>query len=232
MHDVFNSYITGGKLSQQIEMLGFLASPQPTYKSPRGCIPRCLRRGCLFLCGTRRFLMQYRRSKITGASYFFTLNLAERNRTLLVDEFDLLRDVINRVKKQHPFILDAMVVLPEHLHTILTLPVNDMDYATRWMLIKSGFSRQLPKQEKINASRKRKGERGIWQRRYWEHLIRDENDFERHVDYIHYNPVKHGHVKMAVDWSYSTIHQYIKNGLLDKDWGNDNNDIGTQCGET
>ena len=176
--------------------------------------------------------MKYRRANITGGTYFFTVNLAERNKTLLVDEFDILREVINKVKKQHPFVLDAMVVLPEHLHAILTLPQNDKDFATRWMLIKSGFSRQLPKQEQINKSRKRKGERGIWQRRYWEHLIRDENDFEKHVDYVHFNPVKHGYVKMAVDWPYSTIHEYIMKNLLDRHWGYDKNDIGMGYGES
>jgi len=106
--------------------------------------------------------MKYRRSDVAGGTYFFTVNLADRNQTLLVDEFDILRDIINKVKKQHPFCLDAMVVLPEHLHALLTLPPDDNDFATRWMLIKSGFSRQLPKLEKINKSRKRKGERGIW----------------------------------------------------------------------
>ncbi len=169
--------------------------------------------------------MLYRRLQITGGSYFFTVNLAERNRTLLVDEFDLLRGVFNKVKKKHPFVLDAMVVLPEHLHVMFTLPPDDNDFAKRWMLIKSGFSRQLPKQEKINKSRKNKGERSIWQRRYWEHLIRDDNDFKKHVDYIHYNPVKHGYVKMAVDWPYSTVHQFIKRGVLDKAWAGD-------CGES
>jgi putative transposase len=175
--------------------------------------------------------MQYRRSDIKGGTYFFTVNLAERNKTLLVDGFEILREVINTVKKQHPFILDAMVVLPEHLHAIFTLPPDDKDFTTRWMLIKSGFSRQLPQQEQINKSRKRKGERNIWQRRYWEHLICDENDFEKHVDYIHFNPVKHGHVKVAVDWPYSTIHEYIRKGLLDSHWGHDNNDIGMGFGE-
>ncbi|HED32800.1 MAG TPA: transposase [Gammaproteobacteria bacterium] len=162
--------------------------------------------------------MKYRRSDITGATYFFTVNLENRKNTLLVDEFHLLRDVINKVKKRYPFRLDAMVVLPEHLHALLTLPPGDNDFAGRWTLIKSGFSRQLPKQEPVNKSRKCKGERGIWQRRYWEHLIRDDNDFEHHVNYIHYNPVKHGYVKQPVDWKYSTIHQFIEKGLLDKNW--------------
>ncbi len=168
--------------------------------------------------------MRYRRANVKGGTYFFTVNLAERNKTLLIDEIDKLRVAINKVKKQHPFKLDAMVIMPDHLHALMTLPINDNDYATRWMLIKAGFSRQLPKLEKIDNSRKTKGERGIWQRRYWEHLIRDDNDFEKHVDYIHYNPVKHGYVKFAVDWPYSTIHDYISRGIINASWGgiNDN----------
>ncbi|MCF6203887.1 MAG: transposase [Methylococcaceae bacterium] len=163
--------------------------------------------------------MRYRRADIKGGTYFFTVNLANRKNTLLVDEFDILRGVINKVKKQHPFKLDAMVILPEHLHALFTLPEDDNDFAKRWMLIKAGFSRQLPKLESVNNSRKKKGERGIWQRRFWEHLIRDELDFERHVDYIHFNPVKHGYVERAVNWQYSTIHDYIKRGVLDENWG-------------
>jgi len=163
--------------------------------------------------------MRYRRADIKGGTYFFTVNLADRKNTLLTDEITILRSSFNRVKKRHPFQLDAMVVLPEHLHALLTLPQNDSDFATRWMLIKSGFSRQLPRQEYIDDSRKRKGERGIWQRRYWEHLIRDEKDYAKHFDYIHYNPVKHGYVRQAVDWPYSTIHRYIAEGLLNRNFG-------------
>ncbi len=143
--------------------------------------------------------MQYRRANITGATYFFTVNLANRKNTLLIDEFDQLRIVINKVKKQHPFKLDALVILPDHLHAIWTLPAHDNDFAKRWMLIKAGFSRCIPDDELINKSRQKKGERGIWQRRYWEHLIRDEDDYEKHVNYIHYNPVKHGYVNAAID---------------------------------
>ncbi|MBL4743191.1 MAG: transposase [Cycloclasticus sp.] len=163
--------------------------------------------------------MQYRRADIKGATYFFTLNLANRKNTLLVDYIDALRDSIRHVKQKHPFELDAIVILPEHLHAIITLPEGDNDYAKRWMLIKSGFSRQIPKTEQINPSRIAKRERGIWQRRYWEHLIRDDRDYENHVNYIHYNPVKHGYVKKASDWPYSSIHRYIKNGAIKKDWG-------------
>jgi len=176
--------------------------------------------------------MKYRRADVKGGTYFFTVNLAERSNTLLVDEIDILRATINKVKQNHPFKLDAMVVLPEHLHALFTLPQNDNDFATRWMLIKSGFSRQLPKQERVSDSRKAKGERGVWQRRYWEHLIRDDNDFARHVDYIHYNPVKHGHVKRAVDWPYSTVHYYVEQGLVAADWGCENSSEEAEFGET
>lgn len=163
--------------------------------------------------------MQYRRVKTSGGCYFFTLNLAERNKALLTDEIDILRNVLNKVKRQHPFKLDAMVVLPDHLYALLTLPIDDHDYSTRWALIKANFSRQLAKTEKINKSRQSKGERGIWQRRFWEHLIRDELDYENHVNYIHYNPVKHQYVDRAVGWPYSTIHRYISKGIINSDWG-------------
>jgi putative transposase len=110
--------------------------------------------------------MQYRRSNIKGGTYFFTINLAERCRTLLTDEIDTLRNVMKVVKKEHPYHIDAIVVLPDHLHALWTLPKGDNDYPKRWMLIKSGFSRCIIKGERVSASRKRKGERGIWQRRY------------------------------------------------------------------
>ncbi len=163
--------------------------------------------------------MQYRRYNVKGATYFFTVNLANRESTLLVDEFDKLREIMNKVKKDHPFILDALVVLPEHLHALWTLPVGDSDFSKRWILIKAGFSRQLPKNERVNKSRLKKGERGIWQRRFWEHLIRDDVDYENHVNYIHNNPVKHGYVERAIDWRYSTIHYYVKRGIVCSDWG-------------
>lgn len=163
--------------------------------------------------------MRYRRANVKGGTYFFTVNLAERHRRLLVDHVDVLRAVVAQVKRRHPFHIDAFVVLPDHLHAIWTLPEGDADFARRWMLIKAGFSRHLAKGERRNASRMGKGERGIWQRRYWEHLIRDDGDFERHVDYVHYNPVKHGHVARAADWAYSSVHRYIAAGMVGPDRG-------------
>ena len=163
--------------------------------------------------------MQYRRADVKGGTYFFTVNLAERNKTLLVDYIDDLRNAIKTVINNHPFKIDAFVVLPDHLHAIWTLPKNDADFATRWGLIKSGFSRCIPKTERINKSRITKGERGIWQRRYWEHLIRDDLDYKRHMDYVYYNPVKHGYVESVLDWPHSSFHRDVNRGIYPADWG-------------
>jgi putative transposase len=163
--------------------------------------------------------MRYRRARVAGGTYFFTVNLAERDRTLLVDHVDLLRSAMGHMKAGHPFNIDAVVILPDHLHTIWTLPEGDCDYPVRWALIKAGFSRRISSAEQRNESRFSKGERGIWQRRYWEHVIRDELDYERHVDYIHYNPVKHSHAHRSSDWPHSSIHRQIAAGRADRDWG-------------
>ena len=163
--------------------------------------------------------MQYRRAKEKGGTYFFTVNLADRKSNLLVEYVEGFRDVVKKVKQQHPFHIDAMVVLPDHLHAIWTLPKEDADYPKRWMLIKSGFSRRIPKSEYRRKSRISKGERGIWQRRYWEHMIRNDRDFEQHVNYIHYNPVKHGYVEKAAEWKHSSIHRYIIEGVIGHNWG-------------
>ena len=165
--------------------------------------------------------MEYRRADTQGGTYFFTVNLAERKKTLLTDNWDLLRGSLMQVKTAYPFKIDAMVILPDHLHVMWTLPPGDADYATRWMLIKSNFSRGIPKDERINASKRKKRERGIWQRRYWEHQIRDQNDYSRHLEYIHYNPVKHGYVMNAEDWYHSTLKHCIRQGLVDSGWASD-----------
>jgi putative transposase len=152
--------------------------------------------------------MQYRRVFIAGGCYFFTVTLADRKSDLLVREIDCLRAAVKTVKQNHPFEINAMVVMPDHLHCLWTLPRNDYDYSTRWALIKANFSRRIAKNELIKTSRLKKGERGIWQRRFWEHTIRDERDFYSHIEYIHYNPVKHGYVSNAQDWPHSSIHQF------------------------
>ena len=163
--------------------------------------------------------MQYRRADAAGGTYFFTVNLAERRSDLLVRHIDSLRAAMKSVKDAHPFAILAMVVLPEHLHAIWHLPPDDADYPLRWSLIKAGFSRRLAKGEHICASRQAKHERGIWQRRYWEHQIRDEIDLARHVNYIHHNPVKHGWVTHPVDWPHSTLHGYIEREMASPNWG-------------
>jgi putative transposase len=166
------------------------------------------------------FIMRtYLRNRTPGALYFFTVNLAERRgNTLLTDRIDHLREAFRRTFATHLAVMDAAVVLPDHLHCIWQLPPGDDDYPARWRLIKSHFSRSLEPGERRSESRLRKGERGIWQRRYWEHLIRDEQDYARHVDYIHYNPVKHGLVASAKDWPYSTFFRWVSRGVYTEDW--------------
>ncbi len=145
-------------------------------------------------------MRNYIRSRVSGGTYFFTVNLAERhNNDLLIRHIDILRQAVAYTKRRHPFNIDGFVVLPEHLHAIWTLPVNDANYSMRWRLIKSYFSRNIAKTEHISTSRRKQGERGIWQRRFWEHSIRDDKDFENHMDYLHYNPVKHGYVNSVAD---------------------------------
>ncbi|MCB2262269.1 MAG: transposase [Candidatus Thiosymbion ectosymbiont of Robbea hypermnestra] len=161
----------------------------------------------------------YRRWRVPGGCYFFTVNLARRkNNSLLVQHINLLRKAFRKVKQAHPFHLDAVVVLPEHLHCVLTLPDGDDDYSMRWRQIKSAFSEKLPPIEYRSHSRRHKNERGIWQRRFWEHVIRNEEDYAAHVDYVHYNPVKHGHVERVIDWPYSSFHRYVTCGLYPMDW--------------
>ena len=130
--------------------------------------------------------MRYRRTLVAGATYFFTLNLADRRCCLLVDHIEALREAVRDVKQAHPFQIVAWVVLPEHMHAIWSLPPGDSDYSLRWNQIKGAFSRRIPSGEAVSPSRARKRERGIWQRRFWEHLIRDDLDLVRHVDYVHY----------------------------------------------
>jgi putative transposase len=163
-------------------------------------------------------MTNYRRNFVAGGSFFFTVNLTDRRSRLLTDNIELLRKAFRYTRARHPFHIEAIVVLPEHLHTIWTLPPGDLDYAMRWRLIKTLFSRELPKDEKISESRLGKKERGIWQRRYWEHTLWDELDFARHADYIHFNPVKHGHVKAVGEWPYSSFHRFVESGIYPADW--------------
>ena len=162
--------------------------------------------------------MRYRRANAAGGTYFFTVNLADRSSRLLVEHIDALRHAVLKVRYRHPFESVAWVVLPDHLHAVWTLPPSDADFSTRWMLIKAEFSRGIEREEFICRSRQRKGERGVWQRRFWEHQIHDGEDLERHVDYVHFNPVKHAYASRASDWPYSSIHRYLQVGDLSPDW--------------
>lgn len=156
--------------------------------------------------------MKYRRAQTPGATYAFTLVTYNRQPIFQSPEtINILRQSFRVVKKQHPFHIDAIVILPDHLHCLWTLPENDANFSTRWRLIKSHFTRHCPEQDKQprSFSRFKKKEQAVWQRRFWEHQIRNDDDFNRHVDYIHFNPVKHGYVKTPYEWPYSSFQRHI-----------------------
>lgn len=161
---------------------------------------------------------RYIRAFVPGGTFFFTVATLERRRGLLIKHVDLLRRAFAKEQARRPFRIDAIVVLPDHLHCIWTLPPGDADFSSRWHAVKSAFSRGIPEGERLSERRSAKGERGIWQRRFWEHLIRDEQDFERHADYIHYNPVKHGYVRSPGDWTHSSFTRFVEAGLYPADW--------------
>lgn len=160
----------------------------------------------------------YRRYRVPGRTYFFTVNLLERKRDLLVRHIDDLREAVRATKRERPFHIDASVVLPDHMHAVWTLPPGDDDFSNRWKSIKIRFVQKLPRTERRAKVRVDKGERGVWQRRFWEHVIRDDNDYARHIDYAHWNPMKHGLVNKVADWPYSSFHRYASDGLYPVDW--------------
>jgi putative transposase len=163
-------------------------------------------------------MVNFRRNYVAGGTYFFTVTLSDRRSRLLVDHIDLLRRAFRKARTERSFAIDAIVILPDHLHAIMTLPDGDDDYSTRWQAIKGGFTRSL-RNAGLDLSKDSRGEYRLWQRRFWEHTIRDDDDRQAHVDYIHYNPVKHGLVERAADWPYSSIHRFVRMGWLDTDWG-------------
>ncbi len=163
----------------------------------------------------------YRRAFVPGGCWFFTVNLQERRRRLLVERIDSLRNAVAQTRRTYSFDIDAFVVLPDHLHAVWTLPPGDADFSTRWRLIKTHFARALPKQEQLDTVRQARGERGIWQRRFWEHLIRDERDYARHIEYCYINPVKHGLVTRVQDWPHSSFHRDVERGIFPQDWAGD-----------
>lgn len=168
-------------------------------------------------------MVHYRRNKIKGGIYFLTVALRDRQSSLLIDNIQLLGKSIKHVKSHHPFINHAIVVLPDHLHVLWELPEEDDNYSLRIRQIKTLFTRNLPGKTKYLIQEPR-GEYYIWQRRFWEHTIRNDLDFERHFDYIHYNPVKHGLVNAVRKWPYSSFHRYATMGTLPLDWCGDNVD--------
>ncbi|MFL6818439.1 MAG: REP-associated tyrosine transposase [Bradyrhizobium sp.] len=174
-------------------------------------------------------MVVYRRNFHPGGTYFFTVALQDRRSTVLVDHVDALRAAFRAARRERPFAIDAIVILPEHLHAVLTLPPDDADFSGRWRRVKGHFSRALI-EAKTTVKRWPNGELALWQRRFWEHTIRNEIDFCRHVDYIHFNPVKHGLVACARDWPHSSFHRYVSTGLLPSDWaghaGNDGGGFG------
>ena len=168
----------------------------------------------------------YRRNFVPGGTFFFTVNLLERYpNDLLIRHIESLRESARGVRVKYPFEIDAWVVLPDHMHCIWTLPPGDTDYTLRWRLIKAAFSKSLPRIERRSKVRIARGERGLWQRRFWEHTLRDERDYVAHMDYVHFNPVKHGYAKKVADWPYSTFHQYVMQGIYPQDWGDDIGDM-------
>jgi putative transposase len=168
-------------------------------------------------------MSNYRRARTAGARYFFTV--VTYNRKPLFN-CELARLILHQafvdVRKRNFFKIEALCLLPDHLHTIWKLPENDSAYPQRWNQIKGIFTKQFRDNslidESISGSRLRKREGAIWQRRYWEHLIRDEQDYSNHMDYIHYNPVKHGLVEQVVDWPWSSFHKYMRAGVYAADW--------------
>ena len=175
-------------------------------------------------------MVRYRRNFVPGATYFFTVTLADRRSSFLIDHVPALRAAFRTCRRERPFRIDAIVVLPDHLHAIFTLPQGDADFSARWRRIKGHFSSHMITSGAF-ARRHSNDDFALWQRRFWEHTIRNEADFARHVDYIHFNPVKHGLVTRVGDWPYSSFHQYVRQGLLPADWAGDMDEGKLKFGE-
>lgn len=167
---------------------------------------------------------RYLRPKSAEGTFFFTVVTFDRRKILTLDiSRQILANAIAEVQTQYPFFLEAWVFLPDHIHAIWTLPDGDTDYSKRWGLIKAKFSKEgkpfFHPQQSANSSRIKRRETTIWQRRFWEHTIRDDADYSRHVDYVHYNPVKHGLSKHAREWPYPSFHRYVREGFYPENWG-------------
>jgi putative transposase len=169
-------------------------------------------------------MVLYRRAKSLGGTFAITFTLNERGSNLLVEYCDVFKSCYSKIQARQPFETVAFVLLPDHAHMVWTLPENDGDYSLRVRLIKHLFTRSLLKKG-VDFKKRSKGERSCWQRRFWEHQVRNEYDLQRQVDYIHYNPVKHGYVKNVKDWPHSSFHRYVREGKLPLDWGDDFPDV-------
>ena len=178
-------------------------------------------------------MSNYRRAR-DGNTYFFTLVTYQRQPILCLEACrKILREVIKETRLLYPFKIEAWVLLPDHLHCIWRLPDGDVNYSMRWGLIKKEFTKRIKNLVGVahpTKSRERHREGTIWQRRFWEHRIRDEKDFAVHCDYIHYNPVKHGLVESSKDWVYSTFHRYVKAGIYPMEWGRCEVDLSEDIG--
>jgi putative transposase len=171
-------------------------------------------------------MSEYRRYYVPGGTYFFTVVTYQR-RPILIDTpaRACLREALASVRDRWPFTIVAMVLLPNHLHAVWTLPFSDANYSTRWRLIKERFTRHFldhvgaAEGPTPSPSRSRRQEQNVWQRRFWEHVCRDEDDLKRCVDYVHWNPKKHGFVRQVGQWRWSTFHRYVRRGEYDSDWG-------------
>ena len=165
----------------------------------------------------------YRRAFLPGGTFFFTL-VTEHRAPILCDPRarSFLREAFTWAAGRWPFESRAIVLLPDHLHTIWTLPEPDSDYSLRWAFLKKTFTRSWladsGSEQPVGASRRKNRRRGVWQRRFWEHTIRDEAEFERHCDYIHHNPVKHGLVECPHAWAHSSFHRFVGEGYYEQDW--------------
>jgi putative transposase len=178
--------------------------------------------------------MRYRRARVLGGSYFFTLVTEGRRPAFAAAAaVEALRAAFRLEMRRAPFTLDAIVVLPDHLHCVWTLPEGDADYPERWRRIKAGVTRRLPEARALprSASRAAKGELGLWQRRFWEHAIRGEADWRAHVDYIHWNPVRHGLAASPAAWPWSSFRRFVTQGLYPAEWGEAPCDLAHGAGE-
>lgn len=165
-------------------------------------------------------MSNYRRPQNEGGLYFFTVVTQHRRPVLTQAQTrQLLRQAIIEVRRRFPFCIHAWILLPDHIHCIWELPEGDADFGKRWALIKAGVSKGVQAVPAVNDSQARRRERGFWQRRFWEHRIRDEEDYRKHMDYLHWNPMKHGLVTRVSDWPSSSFHRLVREGIYPADWG-------------